>query len=448
MVKSASGYICQVCGFSSFNWFGRCPQCQEWGALVEEEISFSEAAMEKTRDIIPQSLKGGETEEYKRITTGIRELDRTLGGGAVKGSVVLLGGDPGIGKSTLLLQTAGLASQKNVKCLYICGEESIAQTRLRAERINALSDRVELISETSLEPIIKCITKHRPQLVVVDSIQVLYSNALTSAPGTVGQVRYCSSQLVRLAKVNNIVFFIVGHITKSGMIAGPKVVEHLVDTVLYFEGGRQHAYRIVRAVKNRFGSTDEIAIFNMTEKGLLEIENPSELFISERRSDISGSVVVSCMEGSRPILIEIQALVSPSYGVPKRRATGFDVNRLMLLIAVLEKRCGFLFNSQDVFINIAGGVKINETAADLAVCLALVSALKDIPIRQESIFIGEVGLGGEVRSVTNPKRRLSESVRLGFTTAFVPAGNSNDVSIKGIETVKVKSIQDVIDKLF
>ncbi|MDD5644775.1 MAG: DNA repair protein RadA, partial [bacterium] len=424
-MKNTSGYICQLCGFSSFNWFGKCPQCQEWGTLAEEEISVLETKQGKVRDIVPQCLKTDETGRYKRIATGIRELDRTLGGGAVKGSVILLGGDPGIGKSTLLLQAAG-AAREDVKCLYICGEESVEQTRLRAERINALSEHVQLISETALEPIIKCITKYKPQLVIADSIQVLYSDVLGSAPGTVGQVRYCSGQLVRLAKSNNIVFFIVGHITKSGMIAGPKVVEHLVDTVLYFEGGKQHAYRIVRAVKNRFGSTDEIAIFNMTEKGLIEVENPSELFISERKSDISGSVVVSCMEGSRPILIEIQALVTASYGVPKRRATGFDVNRLMLLIAVLEKRCGLLFNSQDVFINIAGGVKINETAADLAVCLALTSALKDIPVKQDNIFIGEVGLGGEVRSVVNLKRRINESVRLGFTSAFVPEGNSDD----------------------
>ncbi|MBM7663391.1 DNA repair protein RadA/Sms [Bacillus mesophilus] len=448
MVKRKTKFTCQACGYESAKWMGKCPGCGAWNTLTEElepsksgrKLTFTASANEGMSK--PIKLKDVETIQEPRIKTDITEFNRVLGGGIVRGSLVLIGGDPGIGKSTLLLQISSyLASKQNV--LYISGEESVKQTKLRAERLDVSSDSLYVLSETDLELITKSIEETDPAFVVVDSIQTIYHPEVQSAPGSVSQVRECTAELMRIAKTKGIAIFIVGHVTKEGAIAGPRLLEHMVDTVLYFEGERHHSYRILRAVKNRFGSTNEMGIFEMKEEGLEEVLNPSEIFLEERSKGAAGSTVVASMEGTRPVLVEIQALVSPtSFGNPRRMATGLDVNRVSLLMAVLEKRVGLLLQNQDAYLKVAGGVKLDEPAIDLAVAVSIASSFKDQPSSATDILIGEVGLTGEVRRVSRIEQRVQEAAKLGFKRAIIPEkniGNWNvppEIKVVGVEHVR------------
>ncbi|WP_246945463.1 DNA repair protein RadA [Bacillus pinisoli] len=448
MAKRKTKFICQACGYESPKWMGKCPGCSAWNTFTEEmEPSKSGRKLTFTASVgegmsKPIKLKDVETVQEPRIKTDITEFNRVLGGGIVRGSLVLIGGDPGIGKSTLLLQISSyLASNQSV--LYISGEESVKQTKLRAERLHVSSDSLYVLSETDLELITKSIEDTNPSFVVVDSIQTIFHPEVQSAPGSVSQVRECTSELMRIAKTKGIAIFIVGHVTKEGAIAGPRLLEHMVDTVLYFEGERHHSYRILRAVKNRFGSTNEMGIFEMKEEGLEEVLNPSEIFLEERSKGAAGSTVVASMEGTRPVLVEIQALVSPtSFGNPRRMATGLDVNRVSLLMAVLEKRVGLLLQNQDAYLKVAGGVKLDEPAIDLAVAVSIASSFKDQPSSATDILIGEVGLTGEVRRVSRIEQRVQEAAKLGFKRAIIPEkniGNWNvpaDIQVVGVEHVK------------
>ncbi|HEY4579121.1 MAG TPA: DNA repair protein RadA, partial [Savagea sp.] len=403
MAKKKTKFMCRDCGYESPKWMGRCPGCGEWNTM-DEEVSIvtkgPKGAFQHTtvtnQKAVPISQV--ETVEEPRVLTDLAELDRVLGGGIVPGSLILIGGDPGIGKSTILMQVASILANKKERVLYISGEESIRQTKLRAERLQVTSDELFIYAETNLSQIHETVHQVKPKFVVVDSIQTVYHPEITSAPGSVSQVRECTSELMRIAKTENIAIFIVGHVTKEGQIAGPRLLEHMVDTVLYFEGDRHHSYRILRSVKNRFGSTNELAIFEMVQAGLKEVLNPSELFLSERAKSGAGSTVVASMEGTRPILVEVQALVTPSsFNYPKRMATGVDQNRISLLMAVLEKRMGMLLQAQDAYIKVTGGVKLDEPAIDLAVIASIVSSYKEQPVGLTDCFIGEVGLTGEVR---------------------------------------------------
>jgi len=453
--KRSTHYICQTCGYQSPKWLGRCPDCGEWNSLVEERIE-SISPTPGTGAKVPYRSEPVPITEIKvkenvRLSCTIKEFDRVLGGGVVPGSVILIGGDPGIGKSTLLLQATGGLSGQGLKVLYVSGEESAEQTKLRGDRLGISRGTLYILTETCLEEIFRHVEKLKPDILVIDSIQTVFTSALHSAQGSVSQVREVAAQLMVLSKRTTLSTFIVGHVTKTGAIAGPRVLEHIVDTVLYFEGERQHPYRILRAVKNRFGSTNEIGVFEMKSAGLVEVSNPSELFLSERSSDrVSGSVVVSSMEGTRPILVELQALVAPSnLGVPRRMTKGVDANRVSLLMAVLEKRVGLFLQSQDIFVNIAGGVKVDEPAVDLGLTAAVASSFKNIPIDGKTVVFGEVGLAGEVRAVTHIESRLREAEKLGFTRCVIPK-NSLDRLIDSftIETQGVASVEEAFEVLF
>ncbi len=440
-------YFCQNCGHEENKWLGQCPMCKEWNTFVEETIAPTSSSVAKTiREVELVTLNQVQTDREERICTTIEELDRVLGGGIVPGSLVLVGGDPGIGKSTLLLQVCRKLSGMQKKVLYISGEESLKQIKLRADRIGEFKEDLLLLCETNLAIIKSLIEKQKPEVVVIDSIQTMYSEEVASAPGSVSQVRESTNVFMQLAKGLGISIFIVGHVTKEGTVAGPRVLEHMVDTVLYFEGDRHASYRILRGVKNRFGSTNEIGVFEMRQSGLVEVENPSEFMLNGRPEQASGSVVACSMEGTRPILLEIQALVCNSnFGMPRRTAAGTDYNRVNLLMAVLEKRAGLHLSASDAYVNIAGGIKMNEPAIDLGIVMALVSSYKNRPVDDKTIVFGEVGLSGEVRAVSMPEQRVAEAKKLGFETVIMPEVSVGAVkSIKGIRVVGVKSIGDAI----
>ena len=443
-------FFCQNCGHEETKWLGQCPMCKEWNTFVEEKVITSSvsASVKTDRDIEKKivALSQVNTDEQKRFQTGMKELDRVLGGGIVPGSLVLVGGDPGIGKSTLLLQVCQkLAKERQV--LYISGEESLVQIKLRANRMGDFSDNMKLFCETNLGTIRDVIEKKQPEFVVIDSIQTMYSEEVASAPGSVSQVRESTNVFMQLSKGLGITIFIVGHVTKEGTVAGPRVLEHMVDTVLYFEGDRHASYRILRGVKNRFGSTNEIGVFEMRQNGLVEVENPSEYMLSGKPENASGSVVACSIEGTRPLLIEIQALVcDTNFGMPRRTATGTDYNRVNLLMAVLEKRIGLHLANCDAYVNIAGGIRMNEPAIDLGIVMAIVSSYKNRPVDERMIVFGEVGLSGEVRAVNMPEQRVAEAKKLGFETCVVPEVSLDMVKgIKGIKIIGVKTINDAMN---
>lgn len=440
-------FFCQNCGHEENKWLGQCPMCKEWNTFVEEAVSVSKSStVKQAREANVVTLKSVETDCEECISTKMEELDRVLGGGIVQGSLVLVGGDPGIGKSTLLLQVCQRLCEDKKQVLYISGEESLKQIKLRANRMGEFTDDLFLLCETNLEIIRNVIEKRIPEFVVIDSIQTMYSEEVASAPGSVSQVRESTNVFMQLAKGLGIPIFIVGHVTKEGTVAGPRVLEHMVDTVLYFEGDRHASYRILRGVKNRFGSTNEIGVFEMRQNGLAEVENASEFMLSGRPENASGSVVACSMEGTRPILIEIQGLVCNSnFGMPRRTAAGTDYNRVNLLMAVLEKRAGLHLSSQDAYINIAGGIKMNEPAIDLGIVMAIVSSYKNRPINEKTIVFGEVGLSGEVRAVSMPEQRVAEAKKLGFKTCIMPEVSIEMVkAIQGIHIIGVKTINEAI----
>lgn len=453
MAKPSKQFVCQSCGSVTSKWSGKCDSCNAWNTLVEEVAN----------DTIPKGLSRGKgrvidfvdlagtSEKPPRTKTGFAEFDRVAGGGLVHGSAILIGGDPGIGKSTILLQvTCQLASQ--VKCAYISGEEAVDQVRLRAARLGMDKSPVDLASATNVRDIVTTIEKGGYDIVIIDSIQTMYLDNLDSAPGTVSQVRASAQELIRVCKKRGVTLFLVGHVTKEGQIAGPRVLEHMVDTVLYFEGDRGHQFRILRAVKNRFGPTDEIGVFEMNDTGLAEVANPSEIFLSQRQHDIAGSAVLAALEGTRPVLVEIQALVSPSsYSTPKRAVVGWDQNRLSMILAVLEARCGLQIGMNDVYLNVAGGLRISEPAADLAVAVALMSAMSGIPVPEDTVVFGEIGLSGEIRNVNQGLTRFKEASKLGFARAIIPtlskkskkSGNS-DQNTAEIELTEVKHLNEIV----
>lgn len=450
MAKPKTKFVCQECAYESPRWLGRCPDCQGWNTLIEEiEVKKERKFVAQGPSVEPQSISKVTFDDDKRLSTGVGELDRILGGGVVPGSVILIGGDPGIGKSTLLLQAGHQLSLKRGPVLYVSGEESVNQTKLRANRLGASSTGLYLVCEIDLETIEEHINKLKPTVVVIDSIQTVYRRDLSSAPGSVSQVRESASSLIYLAKREGISIFLIGHVTKEGAIAGPRILEHMVDTVLYFEGEVQTDLRILRAVKNRFGSTNEISIFEMGEKGLREVPHPSELFLAERLSDISGSMVVPCLEGTRPLLVELQALVSPSsFSMPRRLVNGVDYNRACLLFAVLEKKGGLHLQNQDIFVSLAGGIKLGEPALDLGMAMAVASSFRDIPVPPRMVALGEIGLGGEVRAVSRAGIRIKEAARLGFEQCLI--SNSNLKGLKSshnIELIGVGRIEEALEIL-
>ncbi len=455
MKKPKTFYSCQACGYHSPKWLGKCPDCGEWNSLVEENLVEENNFIPDSLRIMgknnhPQLISEISLGEGGRIKTGIAEFDRVLGGGIVAGSVVLVGGDPGIGKSTLLLQVLDNIGLSGRKILYVSGEESTKQTKMRGERLKVSSSNLYLVSETSLEATIKAIEELKPEVVVIDSIQTMYTPLLQSAPGSISQVRETSGKLIYVSKTSNRPIFLIGHMTKEGAIAGPRVLEHMVDTVLYFEGDRGHPYRILRAVKNRFGSTNEIGVFEMKDSGLQQVLSPSELFLAERPKDAPGSAVISCIEGSRPILVELQALVTGSvFGMPRRTSLGVDYNRLSLLVAVLEKKAGLNLSGQDIFLNVAGGVKIEEPAVDLGIIIAVASSFLNKAIDAKTVVFGEVGLAGEIRGINQGDIRINEAARLGFNRCVLPANNKKRVKAKkGIELAGVASVKEALDLLF
>ena len=450
MAKQKTVYFCQSCGMESSKWMGQCPSCGEWNTFAEEAVTVKKgSASVSRREIHAKATRLNDIKAAgeERFSTGIAELDRVLGGGIVPGSMILVGGDPGIGKSTLLLQVCKTLSERHKSILYVSGEESLQQIKLRAERIGEFSDTLSLLCETNLEIVDEIVRRDLPQILVIDSIQTMYSEHVTSAPGSVSQVRESTGSLLQMAKVLGIAVFIIGHVTKEGVVAGPRVLEHMVDTVLYFEGDRHAAYRILRGVKNRFGSTNEIGVFEMRSGGLIEVENPSEFMLGGKPKGASGSVVACSMEGSRPILLEVQALVCRSnFGMPRRTAAGTDCNRVNLLMAVLEKRVGLQMGNCDAYVNIAGGIRMNEPAIDLGIVLALVSSYKNRPIDEKTICFGEVGLSGEVRAVNMAEQRVAEAKKLGFTVCVLPEATKSALSaISGIRLIGVKSVKDAID---
>lgn len=449
MPKVKTFYQCQSCGYTTPKWLGKCPDCGEWNTLVEERKETVPSRLDlpahlrKSEPLLLSSIKAGYGE---RTSTKIKELDRVLGGGVVTGSVVLVGGDPGIGKSTLLLQAlSGLSRSGRV--LYVSGEESPEQIKIRAERLSINTEEIVLLSETSLRGIIDTALKLVPKAMVVDSIQTVYTEELLSAPGSVSQVRECAAKLMIFAKKSDIPIFLVGHVTKEGAIAGPRVLEHIVDTVLYFEGDRGHSYRILRTVKNRFGSTNEIGIFEMSDSGLLEVENPSELFLLGRPVNVSGSTVVASLEGTRPLMVEIQSLVSQSnFGMPRRTTIGVDFNRVNLLVAVLEKRAGLYLGGMDIFVNVVGGLRIVEPAVDLGIIATIASSLKEIPIDPGTFVFGEVGLSGEIRAIAQAEIRIKEAAKIGFKKAVIPFGNAEKIKNNlGLEIIGVKDVESTLN---
>ena len=450
-MKTKTKFVCSECGHEESKWLGKCPECNNWNTFLEEIIAPATVKV-KSADIFsdnPPSLIGDiAAEDEVRINTGVGELDLVMGGGVVPSSLTLVGGEPGIGKSTLLLQICSSLCRKG-NVLYISGEESPRQLKLRADRLGVLNDNLYILGETNIDSAILQAEKLSPAAVIIDSVQTMFTPDIQSAAGSVSQVREITMRLMRFAKGGNTAVFLVGHVTKDGSIAGPRVLEHMVDCVLYFEGERQQCYRILRAVKNRFGSTNEIGVFEMTDKGLCEVSNPSETLLSERPQSTPGSAVACAVEGSRPILAEIQALVSPTaFGIPRRMTTGFDLNRLNMLIAVLEKRVGFRLSAQDVYINIIGGLKILEPAIDLSVIAAITSSYKNIEIPKNMVFIGEVGLTGEVRSVSNIGKRVSESIKMGFDELIIPKENARTLgNVTGAKIHTVKSLREALSYL-
>ncbi|MBO5293356.1 MAG: DNA repair protein RadA [Lachnospiraceae bacterium] len=455
--KSATVFFCQECGYESSKWMGQCPGCRRWNTFVEETVSTSKKSAAGSRGIAAFAEKGSAGKavslqeitlgEEEKILTHIKELDRVLGGGIVPGSLTLVGGDPGIGKSTLLLQMCRLLAEDQHKVLYISGEESLKQIKLRAIRLGEFTEALQLLCETNLDVIAESIKRERPEIVIIDSIQTMYSEEVSAAPGSVSQVRESTGILLQLAKGLGISIFIVGHVTKEGTVAGPRVLEHMVDTVLYFEGDRYAAYRLLRGVKNRFGSTNEIGVFEMRNEGLTEVVNPSEYMLNGRPEGASGSIVSCSMEGTRPILVEIQSLVCHSnLGIPRRQANGTDYNRVNLLMAVLEKRVGVQLSDCDAYVNIAGGMKITEPAIDLGIAMAIVSSFKNRAIADSVIAFGEVGLSGEVRAVSQAKQRVLEAKKLGFTICVLPKVCADNLEeIGGIRIIGVSTVQDAID---
>lgn len=455
--KAATVFFCQNCGYESSKWMGQCPGCREWNSFVEETVDKTPrmgAAIGKTSgrrgaSAVPSVLSEISIKEEDKLSTGIGELDRVLGGGIVQGSLTLVGGDPGIGKSTLLLQVCRNLSGGGHKVLYISGEESLTQIKMRADRIGTFTKEMLLLCETDLGEITEIIRAQKPEAVVIDSIQTMYRGEVSAAPGSVSQVRESTGILLQLAKGLGVSILIVGHVTKEGTVAGPRVLEHMVDTVLYFEGDRHASYRILRGVKNRFGSTNEIGVFEMREQGLMEVQNASEYMLDGRPENASGSVVACTMEGTRPLLVEIQALVCHSnFGIPRRQSTGTDFNRVNLLMAVLEKRSGVQLASCDAYVNITGGMKILEPAIDLGIVLAILSSFRNKPLSPRLVAFGEVGLSGEVRSVSMVRQRVAEAAKLGFETCIVPFVCAEDCrKVGGIEIVGVKTVQDAIDRV-
>lgn len=450
MAKIKSVYVCSECGYESPKWYGKCPSCGEWNTMNEEVKDTSKSApVTKSRVItsysMPATINEISTEDEHRYDTGCSELNRVLGGGIVKGSLILLGGDPGIGKSTVLMQICQFMGD-SLKILYISGEESKRQLKLRANRLGVTSNNLFVLTETDVEIVCEQIKSVKPDLVMVDSIQTMNLNELNSSPGSVTQVRECTNMLMRTAKVCDIPMFIVGHVNKEGSIAGPKVLEHIVDTVLHFEGDKQMSCRILRAVKNRYGSTNEIGVFEMTDKGLCEVENPSQMLLSGRPNNVSGTCVTCTIEGSRPILAETQGLATQSgYGNARRMSTGFDYNRLSMLLAVLEKRAGYYFSNCDAYINIVGGLRVDEPAIDLSIAMALISSLKDIPIDEKSVVFGEIGLAGEIRAVSQAQMRVNEAVRLGFTKIIMPYHNLKGIVCDNAVLIGVKNIRQAFE---
>ena len=452
--KAASAFFCQNCGYESSKWMGQCPACHTWNSFVEERIvkngstgSSRAHDGEKKKPVILKDIVG---EKEERYMTHIDEFDRVLGGGIVPGSLTLVGGDPGIGKSTLLLQVCRQLADSDKEVLYISGEESLTQIRMRADRIGVFGDKFKLLTEINLNTISEIIRENKPEVVVIDSIQTMYNEEINATPGSVSQVRESTGVLMQLAKTQNIAILIVGHVTKEGMVAGPRMLEHMVDTVLYFEGDKQDVYRILRGVKNRFGSTNEIGVFEMGDCGLVEVTNPSGFLISGRPTGASGSVVTCCMEGSRPMLLEVQALVcDTNFQIPRRQATGCDFNRMNLLIAVIEKRMRMPLGREDAYVNFAGGMRVNEPATDLAVVMALVSSYRNKPFPDHMLVFGEVGLSGEVRGVSMAKQRILEAKKMGFTACIVPYANAKALGeITGIQVYSVKNIMDAITMVF
>jgi len=445
MAKARKIFACQSCGTTYGKWSGQCEACHEWNSIVEEQDIATPTGLGKGSNtargrVIDLGDLTGEDHDPPRHVSHINEFDRACGGGLVQGSAILIGGDPGIGKSTILLQAVSNLARNNVKTVYISGEESISQVRMRAKRLGLADSPVKLGSETNLRDIIATMDKGDcPDVVVIDSIQTMYADTVDSAPGTVSQVRTCAQELIRFAKRRNVCVLLVGHVTKDGQIAGPRVLEHMVDTVLYFEGDRGHQFRILRAVKNRFGGTDEIGVFEMSDMGLQEVSNPSALFIGNRSGDVSGSAIFAGMEGSRPMLVEVQALVAPSsLGTPRRAVVGWDSGRLAMIIAVLDARCGLGLGAYDIYLNVAGGLRITEPAADMAVAAALISSLSGCPIPEETVVFGEISLSGEIRPVSQSDARLKESSKLGFVQAFMPADKkkkSKKIRISELDTI-------------
>ena len=450
--KSKSIYICSECGFESPKWFGKCPGCGQWNCMNEEirETSVQKNSTAATqRSAAPVSINEISTAEEARYHTGLSELDRVLGGGIVKGSLILISGEPGIGKSTILLQICEYLGKK-LKILYVSGEESSRQIKLRAARLGVQSDNLYILTETDIQSVIEQMRAHKPDLVMIDSIQTMNYTDLNSSPGSVTQVRECTNAVMRTAKALEIPTILVGHVNKDGAIAGPKVLEHIVDAVLYFEGDRQMSYRILRAAKNRYGSTNEIGVFDMGDNGLHQVDNPSLALLSGRPKNVSGTCVTCVIEGSRPILAEIQGLATTTgFGNPRRMSTGFDYNRMSLLLAVLEKRAGYYFSNLDAYVNVVGGLRLDEPAADLAVAMSLVSSLKDTPVSDDAIVFGEIGLAGEIRSVTHIDARISEAARLGFTKCILPFHSLKQVNVKGngIQLIGVKNVREAVEAL-
>ena len=450
MAKSKTVFVCSECGNESSKWLGKCPACNSWNTFYEQKIveTKSKDKSGNQTSIIPQKLNSYEATETIRIHTGFQELDRVLGGGLVKGSLVLLGGEPGIGKSTLILQICDKIKGDG-KVLYVSGEESAEQIKLRADRLGINNEDILFLGETDIDIVNQAIINLNPKLVIIDSIQTMYSEEITAAAGSVSQVREITSQVMRVCKSRAITTIIIGHVTKEGNIAGPRVLEHMVDTVLYLEGERYFSYRILRGVKNRFGSTNEIGMFEMQDKGMCEIDNPSDILISEREDNPSGSCIVATMEGTRPILVELQALTSQTvFGYPKRTANGIDYNRVSLLIAVLEKKAGLMLGSQDVYLNVVGGLKLNEPAIDLGIMIATASSFKNVAIPKEMIILGEVGLTGEVRRINLIEKRLKEAEKLGFKSAIIPESNKKDLKDNyKLDIIGVRNVNEAMKKV-
>ncbi len=452
MAKSKSQFVCQTCGYISPKWLGKCTECGEWNTFVESVKTDENKSLNissKQTITKPQKIKDIVYDKEERYTTAIGELDIVLGGGLVKGSLVLVGGDPGIGKSTLLLQVANYLSTDK-KVLYVSGEESIKQTKLRAERLHVKAEELYIVAENSMERIKQYVSELEPDILIVDSIQTVYSADVTSAPGSVSQVREATNQFMNIAKGQGVSTFIVGHVTKSGTIAGPKILEHMVDTVLYFEGERHNVFRILRAVKNRFGSTNEIGIFEMTNRGLIEVDNPSKIFLSNHLEASAGSVIVPTLEGTRTVLVEMQCLASQTnFNMARRMAIGIDYNKLILLTAVLEKKVGMSLYNQDIYLNVVGGMSIDEPAADLAVIMAIASSFRDIIIPNDMIVFGEVGLTGEIRTVNQAQQRINEGAKMGFKKAIIPHGNLEGLTRpEGFQVIGMKHVDDVFKYFF